>query len=202
MRLRTSSRTLHTSRAGAAQAQLAEYEYEPGIELDYNELHALPPLEPGGPASALSSQAQQAHDLVDYFGIGDADLLRVDEVDADPTDAATHRDVFGASQGQEQEPGQGRALQSYESALARPRRKRQSASQRIPDLPALPAGEQPADGHTRFDWRASRRRRNTVPDSRGDIWWYPDMGTRTQPPMTRLTEMEPFHAELRRYMDQ
>jgi len=58
---------------------------------------------------------------------------------------------------------------------------------------------QPPDGDTRFDWRASAlgaRRKGTD-------WWFRDAWkNRVRPPMTKLTEMDGYWLELRRYAEQ
>lgn len=94
-------------------------------------------------------------------------------------------------------------LASFDTALKKPRRKRRTAA----DLaaleaatPPIPPGTVPTADETRFDWR--QRALSATPHAAGRHWFPDAWRSRVQPPMTKVSEVQPLWAEIRRYAEQ
>lgn len=68
------------------------------------------------------------------------------------------------------------------------------------DFPPLPEEEVPADGETRFDWRAQPLSR--TPKQIGDRWYPHADKARIAAPMEKLQRGEPYYEEIQRYKNQ
>lgn len=98
-------------------------------------------------------------------------------------------------------------LGTYDAALTKPRRRRRTAAQIAADAaklealtPPLPPGSVPQAGETRFDWR--ERSLSATPHAPGRHWFPDAWRSRVPPPMTKVSEVQPLWAEIRRYAEQ
>ncbi|CAK9780747.1 unnamed protein product [Cutaneotrichosporon oleaginosum] len=91
---------------------------------------------------------------------------------------------------------------SFDAALKKSRRRRRTAAELAAleaATPPLPPGTVPSADKTRFDWR--QRALSAMPRAKGRHW-YPDAWrSRVPPPMTKVSEVQPLWAEIRRYAE-
>lgn len=94
-------------------------------------------------------------------------------------------------------------LASFDSTLKKSRRRRRTASEMAEleaSTPPISLGTVPSADETRFDWR--QRALSAVPHAKGRHWFPEAWRTRVPPPMTKVSEVQPLWAEIRRYAEQ
>ncbi|GMK53615.1 hypothetical protein CspeluHIS016_0102010 [Cutaneotrichosporon spelunceum] len=91
---------------------------------------------------------------------------------------------------------------SFDVALKKPRRRRRTAAELAAleaATPPLAPGTVPSADETRFDWR--QQSLSATPRAKGRHWFPDAWRSRVPPPMTKVSEVQPLWAEIRRYAE-